>query len=116
MISPLAFLTFFNWLKTVFRCKTIGLVTFWCLPEEVPETRLGNNFVRCEDAHTVELGGRVGLRRQMAAHDLVFLEAHLEEEYDVSVWMQNTQQQMGLGTFGVDYFQKLLDGTLEAKG
>ena len=56
----------------------MGLLTFWCLPEEVPETRLGDNFVGCEDAHTVDLGGGLSLGGQVAANDLVFVERHLE--------------------------------------
>lgn len=54
------------------------------LAQEVPETRFCDDFVDGEDAHTVELGGRVGLCRQVAANDLVFLEAHLKKELDVS--------------------------------
>lgn len=30
-------------------------------PEEIPEPRLGNNFVGRKDAHAVDLGSRLGL-------------------------------------------------------
>ena len=53
----------------------VRLLHFLELPEEVPETRFGDNLARGEDAHTVELGGRLSLGGQMAANDLVFLQA-----------------------------------------
>lgn len=45
------------------------------LAEEVPEARLGDDLVRGKDAHPVELGLGLLLRRQLAADDLVLLEA-----------------------------------------
>lgn len=51
-----------------------------CIPKEVPEPRLCNNLVRCENAHTVDLGGRIRLGREMATHDLVFEKTHLQME------------------------------------
>ena len=45
------------------------------LAEEVPEPRLGNDIVGRKNAHAVDLGGRVGLAGEVAADDLVFLEA-----------------------------------------
>lgn len=51
----------------------VGLLDLLELGQEVPETGLGDNLIGSEDAHAVELGGRVGLGRQMAANDLVFL-------------------------------------------
>ena len=44
------------------------------LGEEIPEARLGNDIVRSEDAHAIELRCRVGIGRQMASDDLVLLE------------------------------------------
>jgi hypothetical protein len=45
------------------------------LAEEVPEPRLGDNIVGRKNAHAVDLGGGVGLAGEVAADDLVFLEA-----------------------------------------
>lgn len=45
------------------------------LAEEVPEPRLGDNVVGRKNAHAVDLGGGVGLAGEVAADDLVFLEA-----------------------------------------
>lgn len=45
------------------------------LHQEVPESRLGNNGVWCKDSHPVQLRGGIGLSWQMAADDLIFLEA-----------------------------------------
>jgi hypothetical protein len=45
------------------------------LAEEVPEPRLGDNIVGRKDTHAVDLWGGVGLAREVAADDLVFLEA-----------------------------------------
>lgn len=52
---------------------TVGLLDLLQLGEEVPETGLGDDLVGSENSHAVELGGGVGLGRQMAANDLVFL-------------------------------------------
>ena len=46
-------------------------------PQEVPETRLRNDFVGREDAHAVDLGGGLMLRWQVTADDLVLVERHL---------------------------------------
>jgi len=54
---------------------TVGLLDLAELGQEVPETGLGNNIVRCEDAHAVELRARVRIGRQVASDDLVFLQA-----------------------------------------
>lgn len=54
---------------------TVGLLDLPQAGEEVPETALSNNRVGRKDAHTVELGGRLSLGGQMAANDLVFLQA-----------------------------------------
>ena len=43
------------------------------LHQEVPEAGLGDDLIGGEDPHAVQLGGRVGLGRQMAPNDLVFL-------------------------------------------
>ena len=58
----------------------VRLLNLLELAQEVPETRLRDDVVRREDTHAVELRRGVGLSGQVAAHDLVFLEAHLEEE------------------------------------
>ena len=57
----------------------IRLLDLLQLAQEVPETGLGDDFVGREDAHAVEL--RRGVRRcwEVAADDLVFLEAHLSD-------------------------------------
>ena len=46
-------------------------------PQEVPETRLGDDLIGRKDAHTVNLGSRLGLGGQVATHDLVLGKAHL---------------------------------------
>ena len=55
---------------------TIGLFDLFKLAEEVPEAGLGNNFVGCEDAHAVELGGGLSIGGQVPADDLIFLDSH----------------------------------------
>jgi len=45
-------------------------------PEEVPESRLCNNLVRSEDAHTIDFRGRLCLSREMTPNDLEFLQTH----------------------------------------
>lgn len=45
------------------------------LAEEVPEAGLGNDIVGGKDAHAVELGLGLLVRRELAANDLVLLEA-----------------------------------------
>ena len=52
---------------------TVGLLDLLQLHQEVPEAGLGDDIIGGEDAHAVQLGGGVGLGRQMAANDLVFL-------------------------------------------
>ena len=47
------------------------------VPQEVPESRLGDDLVRRKDAHAVDLGGGLMLRGQVTANDLVFVERHL---------------------------------------
>lgn len=49
----------------------------WYTPQEVPETRLGNDLVGRKYTHAVDLGGGLMFGRKMAADDLVFLERHL---------------------------------------
>ena len=55
----------------------VGLLDFLKLREEVPEARLGDDFVGREDAHAVELGRGLRLGGEMATDDLVFFETHL---------------------------------------
>lgn len=43
--------------------------------EEVPEAGFGDYSVWSEDSHAVEFGGRVGVCREVAADDLVFVKA-----------------------------------------
>lgn len=52
---------------------TGGLLDLGKATQEVPETGLGDNLVRGEDAHAVERRSRVGLRGQMAPDNLVLL-------------------------------------------
>ena len=47
-------------------------------PQEVPETRLGDDLVGREDAHTVDFWSGLRLSGEMATDDLVFLERHLD--------------------------------------
>jgi len=54
---------------------TVRLLDLAELAEEVPEPRLGDNVVGRKNTHAVDLGGRVGLAGEVAADDLVFLEA-----------------------------------------
>ena len=53
----------------------VRLLDFSELHEEVPEAGFGDDCVGSEDAHAVEFRGRVGVRGQMAANDLVLVEA-----------------------------------------
>lgn len=53
----------------------IRLLDFSQLHEEIPKAGFGNDCVGSEYAHTVEFGCWVGLRWEMAANDLVFIEA-----------------------------------------
>lgn len=52
---------------------TVGLLDLLELGHEVPETGLGNDIVRGEDAHAVELGSGVSLVGEEAPNDLVLL-------------------------------------------
>ena len=49
-------------------------------PQEIPESRLGNDLIGCEDAHAVYLGIVFTLRGEMTTDDLIFNEAHLDGE------------------------------------
>lgn len=53
---------------------TGGLLELLQLAQEIPEAGLGDDAVRSEDSHLVERSGRLLLRRQLAADDLVFLQ------------------------------------------
>lgn len=44
------------------------------LGQKVPESRLGNNSVRSKDSHSVELGLRIDLARELSSDDLIFLQ------------------------------------------
>lgn len=44
------------------------------LGQKVPESRLGNNSVRGKDSHSVELGLRIDLARELSSDDLIFLQ------------------------------------------
>jgi hypothetical protein len=50
----------------------VGLLDLAELHQKVPESGLGNDLVRGEDPHAVQLRGRVGLGGQVAPDDLVF--------------------------------------------
>ena len=52
-----------------------GLLQLAEFGQKVPEAGLGDHGVGCEDAHAVELGGRICFGRQAAAYHLVLLEA-----------------------------------------
>ena len=51
--------------------------SLWHAPQEIPETRLGNDLIGRKDTHAVDLGGRLSLSGEVATDDLVFLERHL---------------------------------------
>lgn len=51
---------------------SVGLLHFTELHQEVPETGLGDNGVRSEYSHAVELGCWIRVSGQVAANDLVF--------------------------------------------
>lgn len=53
---------------------TGGLLELTQLPQEVPETRLGHDLVRCEDVHLEQRRVRILLRGQLTPDDLVFLQ------------------------------------------
>jgi len=57
---------------------TTGFLDFLQLSQEIPESRLRNDFIRRKDAHTVDF--RIGLIRggQVTTDNLVFLKAHFE--------------------------------------
>jgi hypothetical protein len=48
-----------------------------CAPQEIPESRLGNDLIGREDAHAVYLRIGLILRGEVATDDLIFGEAHL---------------------------------------
>lgn len=54
---------------------TVCLLDLPQLHQEVPEAGLGDNLIRSEDAHAVELRGGVSLGGQVAPDDLVLLKA-----------------------------------------
>ena len=54
---------------------TIRLLDLPQFGQEVPEAALGNDIVRGEDAHAVELGVWVGIGGQVAPDDLIFQQA-----------------------------------------
>jgi hypothetical protein len=82
MISPLVFLTFFNFLEAA-SIPLRGLFTPGA-PQEIPKTRLRNDLVRCEDAHAVDFRSWVRLGGQVAADDLEFLKTHSVEKVNQS--------------------------------
>lgn len=49
----------------------------WRVPQEIPETRLRNDFIGRKNAHAVNLGGGLSLSGEVATDDLEFLERHL---------------------------------------
>ena len=76
MISPLAFLTFFNCLwpyQQELKRAILGVNT----PQEIPETGFGNDLIWRKDAHAVEPGDWFGLCGQVTANNLVLREGHL---------------------------------------
>lgn len=82
MISPLAFLTFFNFLCCALATEHWIASSRRCAPEEVPEARLCDNIVDRKDTHPVDLGSRLGLGGEMPPDNLVFRQAHLRVTCD----------------------------------
>lgn len=73
---------------------TGGLLDLPELAEEVPEARLCDDLVGCEDTHAVEFWAGVLVGRELAADDLVFCEStHLDWVKDKGddVWMEVVQ-------------------------
>ena len=54
-------------------------------PQEIPESRLSNDFIGRENAHAVYLGIGLTLRGEMTTDDLIFDEAHLDEEIELAM-------------------------------
>jgi hypothetical protein len=54
-------------------------------PQEIPESRLGNDLVGRKDAHAVYLGIGLSLRGEMTTDDLIFDEAHLDGEIELAM-------------------------------
>lgn len=59
---------------------TSCLLEFAELTQEVPESRLGDDVVWCEDDHLEERWIRILLRRQFASDDLIFLQLQETKE------------------------------------
>ena len=77
MISPLAFLTFFNCLWP-YQQELRRTIAGKNAPQEIPETGFSNDLIWREDAHAVEPGDGLGLCGQVTANDLVLREGHLD--------------------------------------
>ena len=60
----------------------------WDVPQEVPETRLGNDLVGRKYTHTVDFGGGLMLAGQVAAEDLVLRERHLQTRASTHEYIQ----------------------------
>ncbi len=56
-------------------------------PQEIPESRLGNDLIGREDTHAVYLGIGLSLRGEMTTDDLIFDKAHLEGEMEIELAM-----------------------------
>ena len=54
---------------------SVGLLDLLQLSEVVPESGLGDNIVRSEDSHSVELWGLLLLRREFSSNDRVLGES-----------------------------------------
>jgi len=65
---------------------SVGLLDLLQLSQEIPETRFGDDIIGREDTHAVNLGIGLILRREVAADDLIFSEAHSKSLRGLDVW------------------------------
>ena len=68
---------------------TVGLLDLAELGKEIPETGLGDDLVWRKDTHAVELWRWVGIAGEMAANDLVFLQALVAGACRLNCWANN---------------------------
>jgi hypothetical protein len=83
MISPLAFLTFFNCLGGCYIAPKKTLKA--SIPEEIPEPGFSNDFIRSKDAHAIDFGVGLICGGQVTSDDLEFLKAHLVQNISVHI-------------------------------
>lgn len=65
---------------------SVGLFDLLQLSQEIPEPRFGDDIIGREDTHAVNLGIWLVLRREVAADDLIFSEAHGQSLRGLDEW------------------------------